>query len=223
MAQTQVSENPTTYPRTMWYAAKTGNIELLRTIIEDEGAKFYEEDNEFKPPIYYGCSCDHPQVVQYLNELYQANKMELTKEQRDWCIVSCLKGDIRSFLEGKQTIEKVIADRELTLHLQTLSIWDAVVQGQLQRLRYWTRESPAFAILNDEHGKSPLEYAVEKNQVAAAGLLIPLVKSQLEPQRFDELKNQLSAKTTDEMMLRVLSEKASMKEIMIHQKTHAQQ
>ena len=213
-----MTTSATHVPRTLWYAAKTGDLALLRTLVEVENEPFYAEDNEFKTPFYYGCSCDHPHVLKYLHELYAVHSLVLSKDQLQWCDVSCLMPDVRAFLQGKKTIDQVIADRDLEARWAAMSIWDAAAEGHLKKLRELASADPAIVASENASGQSPLQVAVMTNQVAAAGYLLPLTKAAMEADAFDALITRLAAQTSVDMMLQVLAGKATMKDIMMYQR-----
>ncbi|EQC31043.1 hypothetical protein SDRG_11230 [Saprolegnia diclina VS20] len=206
----------TSYEENVWFAAKMGRLDELTRLIEVDGHAFDAQDDQLKSPFYYGCTFNQPEVLAYLTTLYARRNVVMPEEQRAWCILSCLNEDVRLFLEGKTTIEAVIADRAKKAHNETLSPVAAAAQGNMARLRYFIKSEPLVLWTADAvSGKTPVEVACDAGHAPATATLLSAAKKELSAAAYDDLVARCVASTTPgSFMHRVVRGEVPMKEIM---------
>ncbi|OQS02422.1 hypothetical protein THRCLA_05210 [Thraustotheca clavata] len=201
------------YEATVWHAAKMGQIDLLKKLIEQDGHSFYKQDDQLKTPFYYGCTFNQPYVLAYLSKLYDQHNITMPAEQRSWCIVSCLNKDVRLFLEGKLTIESVIASRKKKAHDESLSAMQAAQEGNTTRLRYYIKFEPENLL-----EKPPLQAACIHNQAIAVAMLLQFYKLKLNEISYQQLIQESMATTSSETIQNTLQGKLSLKELCLLEK-----
>ncbi|KAF0708607.1 hypothetical protein AaE_013140 [Aphanomyces astaci] len=204
-------------PASIWYAAKQGDLTTLKHLIEVTGHAFDQLDPELKTPFYYGCTYDRVYVLQYLEGLYRSRNVEMPEDQRAWCIVSCLTKDVRLYLEGKTTLNDVIAKREKAARDDELSVRDAAVAGNTSRLR-WFLKNDQDSVLKQGDASSVLVAAAEANQLATTAMLKDFVKGQVTPEEFERQLDTARAATTSDNVRKILDGQLSMKDVMLLEK-----
>ncbi|KAF0718493.1 Aste57867_1662 [Aphanomyces stellatus] len=153
---------PTTvhHVRDMWYAAKTGDLKTLRYLVEVEGHSFDNQDIQLNTPFYYALTLREPRGG------------DATQAAPALCSVSCWKDDVRAFVDGKKTIDDVIAAWSRAAREATMTIWDAAKEGNLSKLRHVIKQSPDVVGQRDASGHTALFYACQRNQPAAVAILL---------------------------------------------------
>ncbi|KAF0694231.1 hypothetical protein As57867_004522, partial [Aphanomyces stellatus] len=208
--------------RNTWYAAKTGDLDTLRTLIESEGHRFDAPDAELNAPFYYACTCDHPLVLRYLHGLYVQHGVEMPLTQRKLCSVAALKDDVRAFVDGKKTIDDVISGREQAAREATMTIWDAAKEGNLNKLRQVLKYMPDQVTARDESGHTALFYACQfANPAAVAVLVAPFRKAAAADEATAEEVACRAAGAACNTVLQVLDGTITMKDIMMQEKAKA--
>lgn len=91
-------------PSSFWLAAKRGDLELLRHMVEQHEIEYDAKDSFDNTAVYYASLCGHAPVVQYLLEKYtSSHKGRMDPDEALRCITNALTQDIRWILQGKDT------------------------------------------------------------------------------------------------------------------------
>ncbi|KAF0695251.1 Aste57867_13919 [Aphanomyces stellatus] len=207
-----------TLNRTTWFAAKQGDVATLKQLVEVEGHRFDELDVELKTPFYYGCTLDRPHVLHYLHKLYIAFNVVMPEDQHARCTVSCRKDDVRLYLEGKATIESVIAKRDKAARDAALSVWDAAVEGNVGCLRMWLKKAGPAALMQAHPvtGRTPLYEASHANHAAASAFLRQMYIQHYEAETgkpCQEHMDECHLTITSDLMHQILDGKMSMQDV----------
>ncbi|KAF0718489.1 Aste57867_1658 [Aphanomyces stellatus] len=203
--------------RNVWSAAKTGNLDLLRALVEQDGHSFQDRDIEDKIPFYYACTCAHVYVLQYLDGLYTANQISIPDDQRILCIQRTVAEDIWFYLKGQTTIDYVVERRERRDREATMTIWDAAKEGNLTKLRHVLKFMPEQVTARDESDHTALFYACQfANPAAVAVLLAPFRKAAVDA---DAAVEEFACRgVASDTVLQVLDGTITIKDIMMQEK-----
>ncbi|KAK7102749.1 ankyrin repeat and BTB/POZ domain-containing protein 1-like [Littorina saxatilis] len=94
----------------LFHSCKTGDIQKVRSLVEDRDVDVNVRDKWDSIPLYYACLCGHRQVVQYLLE--HGAKCEANTFDGERCVYGALTDDIRNLLRSYKAISNRLMRRD---------------------------------------------------------------------------------------------------------------
>ncbi|XP_076469134.1 ankyrin repeat and BTB/POZ domain-containing protein 1-like [Babylonia areolata] len=94
----------------LFYSCKTGDIQKLRSLVEEKEVDINVRDKWDSTPLYYACLCGHRQIVQYLLE--HGAKCEANTFDGERCVYGALTDDIRNLLRSYKAISNRLMRRD---------------------------------------------------------------------------------------------------------------
>ncbi|KAL8620406.1 hypothetical protein ACOMHN_055487 [Nucella lapillus] len=94
----------------VFYSCKTGDIQKLRSLVEEKEMDINVRDKWDSTPLYYACLCGHRQIVQYLLE--HGAKCEANTFDGERCVYGALTDEIRNLLRGYKAVSNQLMRRD---------------------------------------------------------------------------------------------------------------
>ncbi|KAF0718488.1 Aste57867_1657 [Aphanomyces stellatus] len=204
--------------RSLSYAAKSGDLALVRILIEEHGHNFHEHDAFNATPFQHACLHGHPQIAQYLLSLYARDTIDIPPVELEVCKRGCTNPELRKYLKGEQTIDEAVLNDNETKRANELTIWDAAKEGHMGRLRDlakwgYLRNGPKHMVVRDDDDHTALYYACTHNHPTAVAMLVAEFKAVLTSPEFDAEVQVCSATATSSAVRGLLDGSLTLQEI----------
>jgi len=163
-----LTPNETYYP--LLETVKTQNLEMVKSIIEKGGAETNineEEDQKGNTPLIVAINNNSLNILQYLMnhgaDIHKKNKWGISPfimamRQDNTKIIEIIRKN--SCSSSHENCDEEVEEKEIAN-----DVFVSIVQGNLENLKHLVNNGTDLNMIKDENDKSPLIYAIEKENI----------------------------------------------------------